>query len=305
MSKIALLAIALLWLTPGKVMAQDDLESAYKAYIKMDIDSARAILEPMTLNESNPVKLTRAYKLLGIVAYMQGQMDFAASSFKKSLDIDPGATISKSEVLDESVITYFQKIKDMTKAEVKDVAGKDPKKKKKRYKIIKKRRELYAQERALALFPFGSGQFMHKQYLFGSVSAGLQAGSLIYAFMLTQDISNSEKNEDVVQNSDVADIVKQRYSEEQTSYRSQKQKSFNLAIGAFVTFWAISSVDAWITPKYKKVKRRIKKKKKKDKDKIKEIETTWNGKPVFQQFSLELSPKGKKDELLISADFNF
>ncbi len=88
-------------------MAQSYVLGARK-YAKGDVKGAEAALIQATKRTKNRAELAKVYKLLGITQYMQNKKPQAAASFKAALGIDPRLTIKSDEVLDESVIPYFE-----------------------------------------------------------------------------------------------------------------------------------------------------------------------------------------------------
>lgn len=79
-----------------------------RKYAKGDIKGAEAALIQATKHTRNRAELAKVYKLLGITQFMQNKKPQAAGSFKTALSIDPRLTIKPDEVLDESVIPYFE-----------------------------------------------------------------------------------------------------------------------------------------------------------------------------------------------------
>lgn len=87
------------------------LSSSMKLYFNGDLNGTEASLnKALKTNLSNKDK-AQAYKYLGIVQYSKGRKDQASSNFRKSLAINPKMVIVASEVLDESVIPFFNSIK--------------------------------------------------------------------------------------------------------------------------------------------------------------------------------------------------
>jgi hypothetical protein len=57
----------------------------------------------------SPAESAKILKVLGISQYMLGNLNGAAASFTKALSISPSLRVSGGEVLDESVIAFFEK----------------------------------------------------------------------------------------------------------------------------------------------------------------------------------------------------
>jgi hypothetical protein len=97
-------------LTPCSLYGQS-YQAGYKKYTLGDMTGAEAALLKATKTSLSPADKAQTYKLLGIVQYSQGKKRPAAASFKMALASNPALTISGSEVLDSSVIGFFDKIK--------------------------------------------------------------------------------------------------------------------------------------------------------------------------------------------------
>ena len=80
---------------------------AYQQYIKSDYKGAIATLNKVVKSAFAKEELAPAFKLLGIVQYMDGNKKAASAAFRLALRNDPNISISASEVLDESVVEFF------------------------------------------------------------------------------------------------------------------------------------------------------------------------------------------------------
>ncbi len=78
-----------------------------RRYMSGDFRGAEASLRQALPRTKVGVDRAKALKLLGICEYMQGKKQNAAATFKATLQQDPRAQISANEVLDESVIAFF------------------------------------------------------------------------------------------------------------------------------------------------------------------------------------------------------
>ncbi|MFK7827654.1 MAG: PEGA domain-containing protein [Oligoflexales bacterium] len=85
--------------------------SAYKKYFAGDFKGAEKEFQTFVKTSSSASKKAQYYKMLGICQYMQGKASSARLSFISAKKIDPAIEIDPSEVLDETVIGYFKKIK--------------------------------------------------------------------------------------------------------------------------------------------------------------------------------------------------
>lgn len=76
-------------------------------YQKGDFKGAAAALNAALAKKMAKPDQVRALKLLGICQFMLGQRPAAAQTFKRALAVDPGTTIASSDVLDDTVIPFF------------------------------------------------------------------------------------------------------------------------------------------------------------------------------------------------------
>lgn len=110
LSRPLLLFITLSALLPTTVTAQT-YTAGYTKYQRGDFKGAeRSLLQAVT-KETSKSATANSWKLLGICQYMLGNKGGATTSFKEALAINTGLIIASGEVLDESVIAHFNKIK--------------------------------------------------------------------------------------------------------------------------------------------------------------------------------------------------
>jgi len=99
------LLVALLCATPG-AYAQN-YSAAEARYMRGDFSGAETSVGQALRSEKRSGERARLLKLLGIVQFMQNRRQPAAQSFRQALQLNPQTTISPDEVLDESVIAFF------------------------------------------------------------------------------------------------------------------------------------------------------------------------------------------------------
>ncbi len=104
------LAVAQLGLGPQMLFGQSYSQGLI-LYQKGRVQQAEDVLKKAEKSAKNAGEKVEIYKLLGIVQYMQGNKSGAAQSFAQCLAIDPKQSISAGEVLDETVIPFFESIK--------------------------------------------------------------------------------------------------------------------------------------------------------------------------------------------------
>lgn len=111
---------------PGIVHAKTYSEGL-KQYQGGNFAGAEKALVAAAAKGPSPAEKVKIYKLLGIVQYTRQNKKGARTSFLATLRIDKKARILKSEVLDESVISFFEDVrKEFMKGSVANSGGKAP-----------------------------------------------------------------------------------------------------------------------------------------------------------------------------------
>ena len=82
----------------------------YNQYLAGDFVTAERSFRDALTNSGSTSEQSRIHKMLGITQYMQGKRVEAEKSFKRSKTLNPRIRISKDEVLDESIIDFFDGI---------------------------------------------------------------------------------------------------------------------------------------------------------------------------------------------------
>lgn len=78
-------------------------------YLRGDFKGAETSLIQALSTKPPAGESAKIFKLLGIAQYMQGNQAAASHSFSRALSLSPGLRIDPGEVLDESVIGFFDK----------------------------------------------------------------------------------------------------------------------------------------------------------------------------------------------------
>ena len=100
-----------LMLSPQELSGQT-YQDGYKKYTMGDMVGAQKALMPALRNPAaNTAERAQTYKLLGIVQYQMNKKDQAATSFKAAIALNAALSIKPDEVLDGSVIDFFNKVK--------------------------------------------------------------------------------------------------------------------------------------------------------------------------------------------------
>ncbi|MFK7874061.1 MAG: tetratricopeptide repeat protein [Oligoflexales bacterium] len=103
-------AILVILMTWSLCAHASDYSSGYSKYIRGDFAGAEADFRKAAATSSSTRK-ARALKMLGISHYMQGERTAAEQSFKQAKSLDPNIRIAPSEVLDESVLSFFNGVR--------------------------------------------------------------------------------------------------------------------------------------------------------------------------------------------------
>ncbi len=115
---IKVACILFFWLTIMGLFAASTelLAQSYAAgqakYMQGDFKGAEAILTQALRQRASPQEKATTYKFLGMTQCMIGKRDQAAQSFRKALKFNRGIVVGSGEVLDESVITLFNSVKN-------------------------------------------------------------------------------------------------------------------------------------------------------------------------------------------------
>lgn len=84
--------------------------TGYSKYVKGDFAGAENAFK-LTLNKSiSDAEKARLHKMIGISQYMQGKRIAAETSFQQAKALNPYINISASEVLDDSIIPFFNTV---------------------------------------------------------------------------------------------------------------------------------------------------------------------------------------------------
>ena len=85
--------------------------AGYTKYQKGDFDGALKVFRAALPTVTDTVSKAKIHKFIGISLYMKGDKSAADASFREAIKLQPQLKISPNEVLDEGVITAFNKQK--------------------------------------------------------------------------------------------------------------------------------------------------------------------------------------------------
>lgn len=85
--------------------------TGYAKYQRGDFKAAERALTAALKTETTPEIRAKTYKLLGICQYMRSDKTAAAASFREGLALSPTLAINSGEVIDDSVLDFFQQLK--------------------------------------------------------------------------------------------------------------------------------------------------------------------------------------------------
>lgn len=102
--------------TVSAIIHQDRAEAStyaagYSKYQKGDFKGAEVALRQSLRKKMNRATMGKTYKLLGICQYMLGNKNGATVSFRRAIQLVPATRVSPSEVLDETVVGFFNGVK--------------------------------------------------------------------------------------------------------------------------------------------------------------------------------------------------
>ena len=108
------LATSVLLLFPKisrNIVAAQNTKAAYQKYVTSDFVGAEKLFKQALGKARSSSDRAYIHKMLGITQYMQGKAKTARESFEMAKKISPNIEIQSTEVLDESVIRFFNSIK--------------------------------------------------------------------------------------------------------------------------------------------------------------------------------------------------
>lgn len=267
-----LLSLMLLSL-PAKAQTFED---GYQSYVRNQFPVAE-------LQFKNALKKTNAdeekafiLKFIGICQYMRGDKRGAANSFTQSVQLDRSVQIDSEEVLDPTVVSYFNAIKSRVPPEAKKSpkaveASPAPQQQPKQIqqapkrKLTKKKRKnssmaLAAEMKSLEdkpnkigimhFLPLGLPQVANGSYILASGFAGLQLYSL-YSMYDAQKVAKERSSLNVVvrDSEGLTEEQRQSFYKENNAYVDELKKQKNLAIAGFGALWVISVAEGIINAK--------------------------------------------------------
>lgn len=107
--KLIFISILLSSLFSSRVIA-DAYSDGYNKYLQGDFSGAESAFKSALGPSLSDFEKGRIYKMLGISQYMQGKRAEAEGSFKNAKKVQPHITISASEVLDQTVLDFFNSV---------------------------------------------------------------------------------------------------------------------------------------------------------------------------------------------------
>lgn len=257
----------------GQSSSQAAFEQGYQSYMRNQFPIAethfRKALQTAPTGEDKAFIL----KFLGISQYMRGDKKSATLSFREAVTLNPKTAIFQGEVLDSTVIPFFNNVKKSTLASVKAVKKKpkiskkskskvasEKKKKKKRRKKKRKTNDDDIQIsfdpveekkpvakksgfRPLHLLPFGIGHFADSNYFWGSAYGVVQAVSLLTYFNKNTEIAAEEKeNEEIQARDDLTDDNKREFIQQNNKFLTALDEDAQLSISLFGLTYLISLI---------------------------------------------------------------
>ncbi len=254
-------------------------EQGYQAYMRNQFPVAE--IEFREALKTAKTKEDRAFilKFIGICQFMRGDRKGATVSFYQAVQSDRSLSIDEEEVLDPSVVPFFQSIKSHvppeqatapapqattsaqtpTAAPPSSVPGSTAPGKVTTNKVTKKKlpkKETVEAESSsntasgswLYLLPFGTGQFVNAQPWLGAGVAAGQTYALYRGFSLQKTLlQRSNLNTQVEQNDAYTPEQKAEFVVANNDYMEALRRDKNLAFASFFGLWIVSGVQAYLS----------------------------------------------------------
>jgi len=260
---LALILALLVWVNSASELLAQSYTLGYARYTRGDFKGAIDAFElalsarPGTVDEK--VKL---YKYLGISWYMLGEKRQAAKYFQTALRLQSELTILKEEVLDETVITLFEKIKTRQKKRRNSIESdklilpEEPpiaKSKPVVSKLVEPQTKPYRQEPSLwpRFLPLGLGLIHEGKYLAGSLFGVSQVTllGLYYQSTLDEQQLSSDATfliQEAVDQGKSAEEI-EGFRQQANSLIEEESKLQQTYLAGFAGLWIGSIIYAWIS----------------------------------------------------------
>ena len=248
-------------------------EDGYQSYVRNQFPVAELQFKNALKKASAQEEKGFILKFIGICQFMRGDKKNAGISFNQSLSMDRSIQIDAEEVLDPTVVTFFNQIKSRLPPEVKRKPKPDKlaiapalnpaqaplKKKAKGKKKSQSSLGLTGDQTfeqkprsigILHFLPLGLPQFANSSYIMGSAFAGLQLFSL-YTIGDAEQQSQERRalNKVVRLKEGLTDEQRNDFYRENDAFIDELKQQKNLAIAGFSALWVISIAEGIINNK--------------------------------------------------------
>ena len=207
--------------------SQESFEQGYQSYMRNQFPIAETHFRRAL--QSAPTDEDKAFilKFLGISQFMRGDKRSSSETFKEAITLNQKTNIFQGEVLDTSIIPFFNAVKKSTLQAIKNNEKRKPRaskkrlvedsKNKKKRRRKKRRREREPSETAIAgdkkadkaprttsgfravhLLPLGVGHFIEQSYVTGSFYGLSQLVAIGIAVGKANDIETEEAENSVI-----------------------------------------------------------------------------------------------------------
>lgn len=271
--------IIVIWfgLRPAAGSAQT-FEDGYQSYVRNQFPVAELQFKGALKKARTDEDKAFILKFIGICQYMRGDKKSASGSFVQSVRMDSNVQIDEEEVLDPSVVPFFNSIKNRVGSEPKKKVAADPppppkptpkpapkkvakssSKSKSKSKslasdsimtlpddsLIEEKPERKGRINFLHFLPFGVGQFVNGSPLLGSAFAAGEIGALYLMFDADKTIKEREGLNDLVANREgLNDQQREDFYKENNAFIATVKNQKNLALVGFVAIWAAGATEA-------------------------------------------------------------
>lgn len=237
---------------------QPYFEKGYQAYMRNQFPPAEFFFKKAYRKATTSEDKAFILKYLGITQFMKGNKKGSSQAFNNALKLDPTLRIDSEEVLDASVIVFFQEVKisflQRYKPNNKDLSQVSPDKKKKRKKRKKKNKNRSEKGSDDSWFniahlaPFGVPQLYNGQYLLGAFYGGGQVVSAaLYIQRLAQISTEKSESASVAADASIADEQKNDFLEKNSDYIGTLESDADTAIISFGLLYTASVIHGMVS----------------------------------------------------------
>ncbi len=272
--KVGILCVCLCLSSWTQTAVAQTFEEGYQAYMRNQFPVAELQFKEALKTAKTKEDKAFILKFIGICQFMRGDRKLSAASFYQAVQFDRSLTIDEEEVLEPSVVAFFQSVKSRVPNEVpapkgasvpaessaaqtqtpQPPAAAGP-------KLVKPTKKKFVKKDSIEstgsgstssdfswwyLLPFGAGQFANQNYLLGSAVAGGHVFFLYRTLTLQKKIVDQQDLlSETLASPAYTDVEKNEFQVLSSDYIEQIRKDKGLAQAGFVGLWLVSGVQAY------------------------------------------------------------